>query len=707
MPEIPVPSLKVLEEGKLRAEHPLQGDRDLVLGSAPGADLVVAHPAVSESHARIYAEDGQLVLEDLGSGEGTYLDGQRLEGPARLRHGQQIVLGQPEGPPLVLKFEDPASQLLEDLGLLAPAKKERPKAERTAESILADLAQDSAKEAGAAAVEAAADPPPVSRPLIPRPWLPLVASVATAAAVALVWTLLSYLQPASPFWRSVQLAPAVATGGANLVLRSPDIRPREQLTVSLAGVALPQVEIGPGKLVVRVPELPARSTGLYDVPMDVRAGGHVLYHRVLPYAVRPQLFRAKPEKARVGDLVTLEGKGLTDERERVTVRFGNTAVVPEAAEPERIEVRVPALARLAAVAVPVEISVDNWTAALPQLLSVEPRNEEPLAFRLSARFDPERAAWRVSHPFGPAFYLPGPEAADGSPPPLVALALDRWDQLFELARNNPGVRVEAETAERLCTLVARGRGLEPPLALVTWRQGELARLAGGSGSQLSSELVCSWMAGAWNHFLEAFSRGHQIPQKVTTPAYVTVLNRLVAANRAGGGYGRPEQREIDALSRPERQVLAQALYPPPRAAASIAGPWVLELENIFSREIPYQAVLRLTLTQQERALSGNGELSLATDKMEMKLPRTAGHGELEASSPPRIHFVLDFPKPVGEITLEGRLGRFGLEGVFTAKEGRISGRFQGLQPLEPALAEPASELAAGGGPAPRSLTGGG
>jgi DNA-binding winged helix-turn-helix (wHTH) protein len=64
-----------------------------VLGRAPGCALWLDAPGVSRLHARIVVAEGQATLEDLGSKNGTYLGGRRIEAPATLADGDPIALG--------------------------------------------------------------------------------------------------------------------------------------------------------------------------------------------------------------------------------------------------------------------------------------------------------------------------------------------------------------------------------------------------------------------------------------------------------------------------------------------------------------------------------------------------------------------------------------------------------------------------------------
>jgi DNA-binding winged helix-turn-helix (wHTH) protein len=64
-----------------------------VLGREPGCAVWLDVPGVSRRHARVVVADGQAVLEDLGSKNGTFLRGRRLESPSALADGDPIALG--------------------------------------------------------------------------------------------------------------------------------------------------------------------------------------------------------------------------------------------------------------------------------------------------------------------------------------------------------------------------------------------------------------------------------------------------------------------------------------------------------------------------------------------------------------------------------------------------------------------------------------
>jgi len=71
---------------------PLAGER-LVLGRAPDCAIVVAEPRVSRHHAELRRQDDGYLLADLGSTNGTHLNGHQLTQPLPLRDGDVIEVG--------------------------------------------------------------------------------------------------------------------------------------------------------------------------------------------------------------------------------------------------------------------------------------------------------------------------------------------------------------------------------------------------------------------------------------------------------------------------------------------------------------------------------------------------------------------------------------------------------------------------------------
>ncbi|MCC7365530.1 MAG: FHA domain-containing protein [Dehalococcoidia bacterium] len=76
---------------------PLRPGKEITVGRATECDCVIAHPTVSRLHARIAWQDGghTRVIEDLGSSNGTFVNGARIEPgrPHELRPGDVIRIG--------------------------------------------------------------------------------------------------------------------------------------------------------------------------------------------------------------------------------------------------------------------------------------------------------------------------------------------------------------------------------------------------------------------------------------------------------------------------------------------------------------------------------------------------------------------------------------------------------------------------------------
>jgi DNA-binding winged helix-turn-helix (wHTH) protein len=64
-----------------------------VVGRDPEAAIQIDARGVSRQHARILVSSGAAIIEDLGSKNGTYVNGRRITAPARLSEGDEIGLG--------------------------------------------------------------------------------------------------------------------------------------------------------------------------------------------------------------------------------------------------------------------------------------------------------------------------------------------------------------------------------------------------------------------------------------------------------------------------------------------------------------------------------------------------------------------------------------------------------------------------------------
>ncbi len=77
---------------------------DTLVGRAPDSGVALLDGEVSRQHARIHVEEGRVQVEDLGSTNGTRVNGDRLLGPVMLQDGDRLEMG---GHVLKLVFLDP------------------------------------------------------------------------------------------------------------------------------------------------------------------------------------------------------------------------------------------------------------------------------------------------------------------------------------------------------------------------------------------------------------------------------------------------------------------------------------------------------------------------------------------------------------------------------------------------------------------------
>ncbi|MDE0750242.1 MAG: FHA domain-containing protein [Acidimicrobiales bacterium] len=66
---------------------------EITLGRAAGCGITVDDGHVSPLHARLFRAGGHLVVEDLGSTNGTYVNRERVESPTALGSGDHLQVG--------------------------------------------------------------------------------------------------------------------------------------------------------------------------------------------------------------------------------------------------------------------------------------------------------------------------------------------------------------------------------------------------------------------------------------------------------------------------------------------------------------------------------------------------------------------------------------------------------------------------------------
>jgi hypothetical protein len=87
------PSKLVVTQGALQGTTLDLGEAPITIGRANDSTLVVTDDYASSRHARIFAQNGQWIVEDLGSTNGTYLGRTRVTRPVPVPVGVPIRIG--------------------------------------------------------------------------------------------------------------------------------------------------------------------------------------------------------------------------------------------------------------------------------------------------------------------------------------------------------------------------------------------------------------------------------------------------------------------------------------------------------------------------------------------------------------------------------------------------------------------------------------
>ncbi|HBL45333.1 MAG TPA: stage II sporulation protein E, partial [Planctomycetaceae bacterium] len=78
---------------------------EMVLGRHPDCQIQLDSNMVSRRHAQVVGSGDEFFVEDLGSGNGTFVNGKKIEGRTRLAHDDRIKVG-----PILFRFESGQKQ---------------------------------------------------------------------------------------------------------------------------------------------------------------------------------------------------------------------------------------------------------------------------------------------------------------------------------------------------------------------------------------------------------------------------------------------------------------------------------------------------------------------------------------------------------------------------------------------------------------------
>jgi pSer/pThr/pTyr-binding forkhead associated (FHA) protein len=86
-------ALKFISGKYQGGEFPLKSDKPCVIGRSSELDMVLVEDMVSRKHAKITWGQGKLNIEDLGSTNGTFVNGEKILKPSRIKEGDRILIG--------------------------------------------------------------------------------------------------------------------------------------------------------------------------------------------------------------------------------------------------------------------------------------------------------------------------------------------------------------------------------------------------------------------------------------------------------------------------------------------------------------------------------------------------------------------------------------------------------------------------------------
>jgi hypothetical protein len=633
------PRLVVLQAEQVVEAREIGPGEEWTLGRGAEATLPVQERSVSRTHARVFCDAAGVHLEDLGTPNGTYLDGQRVEGTVTLRDGNLIRLGQSTNPdPILLRFEDAGTRLLEAMATMPaptpppaepPAAADEPTLVGPAEPEVAEAAESAlpapvpeteafpSAEPGAPEGEDGVLPPPPAtgtdsfevvtpatraRAAIGglRGRLGWHAAIWAVALGLLVWGFMALLQSTQKPWQSVQVEPQRVRAGTRVSIRGVEVEPAETMRVLVDGEEATIDEMKMGEIVFIAPSLLTTEAGIRSAALRVERKGIVLLRQNIHYETTPEIATIEPSEAAVGETVVLIGHGFAAQASRVNVLVNQVPAAVVGSSLERIQFRVPVITREPTIESSVLVKIGEWSSA-PVSLRVHARDAPCFEPAFEARNVASRV-WEIRDPLGPVFYVEGPSGGEGVPS-RVQRTLDRLNATFEGASSDPSVHFEVRES-RPPALVAVGTAASKT-EIARWSR----RLDGYLSEQLpelrQTQLMPFWSAVVLNELLNVFVK-KQSPGLLPADHPVRrALERLHRLNVDTGGQGCPTETELAMITPAERDAFEGVLRKLPHRFGEVGGVWEGTFEDIFS-ENPNQTRLELRLELEQTGTSLKG-----------------------------------------------------------------------------------------------------
>src|SRR5258708_23060818 len=83
-------AMRLIVKSGSAAGREFEIDREMTVGRAPASDIVITDSGVSSRHASLRPVESGVEMTDLGSLNGTFVDGRKIESPTVIRPGVEI-----------------------------------------------------------------------------------------------------------------------------------------------------------------------------------------------------------------------------------------------------------------------------------------------------------------------------------------------------------------------------------------------------------------------------------------------------------------------------------------------------------------------------------------------------------------------------------------------------------------------------------------
>ncbi len=669
------PRVTVLRSQEVLSTASLGLGSELVVGRSPQSHVVLSIGTVSRMHARLFHDDRGVFLEDLGSANGTFVDGQKVEGVVALRSGQLIRLGQSHSDaPTILRID--LSPRVADVGRTRPVDAlPDPQSSSPSPGRGSGDEDNTDDDLTLPGLEPLADLPqpkalrtrPVRLPAAPAATRRSATFWIGVGCLALFLLLALWQGRNRDPWRRVTVTPDLLEAGRALEIT--EMAPGFQFGFDLlvGGVDLEDLEVEGTTGRAIVPHLPDLPPGDHQVSVVGVADGEPVFELTLPYRKAPRIDNLTPTTAHLGQEIVISGGSLGDETDPPTLFVGSYSIEPVVWTASEIRFRVPRVAESPPVELPIRVTVGGLDALAPSPLEILSHRFEAIPVTWSAR-RVEPGVWEIASPLGPTIYrkvAPSPpgEADETAHPPAVTDTIAALQRLLERSEAEVGqIRVAAVGNEYRYTLHAAGRA---PEALFTLTSDEVDEQVHGQETEASLGTRAAWLAHVLTDFAGALAAGRPPAPYPSDSEYREALLGLIDRNLDRGGSGRPGPPDLEALAVAQRQSLERAFVAIPPSLEPLDGRWIGQLDNVFDPGAGQVEVV-FDLEQRHRRITGTAVLAFRSSAGTQGFPEATVQGSVTEGVPPGVELRFTVNRPIGTLRLEGEVGGEGILGEFSS-----------------------------------------